>query len=336
MIEPCPGQIFGLQPGSNLAFRLLMRVIAAVPLFVCACVGSASDPPAGGDAGGDGGVAADSDANTAEADAGPAPAYPDETVTGWTPEGVVTSLDGNQSVTIDNMVLEDVDIDGCLSIQADNVIVRRVRVRCTGARGITVLGTALIEDVTVDGLDEGDVGVFVQGAAEMRRLDVHGFQSGVKFDSAEDSSIEDSYIHAPVPCATPADDDALIYGIAVITSDRITVKHNHIDRGGDDTCTGATPIQGAHTLYLQAADDSVIEDNLINGGSGWCVKIELACTDLVVVDNHFGATAHATCATKGAADSVFALDDDPDNANVGCSWTGNVWDTSGETIAPPE
>ncbi|HUS67466.1 MAG TPA: right-handed parallel beta-helix repeat-containing protein [Kofleriaceae bacterium] len=270
-------------------------------------------------------------------DAGPPPDYPDETVTGWTPDGDDTTLVGTQTVTIDNMILEDVDIGGCLVIDATNVTVRRARIRCQGT-GIRVSSgaSALIEDVTVDGEGEGELGVLVSGTATMRRLDVHGFSRGVRIQG-DDSTFEDSYVHEPVPCTTPVDDEATFYQLSVSFADHITVRHNHLDRGDGDTCTGGDSTTGAHAAYLvQAYANSVFDDNLLDGGSGWCLKIQNTCKDLAVTDNHFGATAHATCATKGVADSVFPMDDNPDNPNVGCSWTGNVWDASGETVAPPD
>lgn len=316
-----------------------MRVIAALSLLACSCVGSASDPPAGTDAGGGGdGGTSGQDGGLVGPDAGPPPDYPDETVTGWTPEGDVTTLAGTQTVTIDNMVLEDVDIGGCLVIDALNVTVRRARIRCQGT-GITVDSgaSATIEDVTIDGEGAGVQGVSIlAGTALMRRLDVHGFKNGIRMQSANDVTLEDSYVHDPVPCASPADDDTRFSQLYVSSSDGINVRHNNLDRGGDDTCTGADATDGAHAAFLVQMYGSAFDDNLLTGGSGWCLKIQNTCMDLAVTNNHFTQVAHATCATKGVADSVFPMDDNPDNPNVGCSWTGNVWDASGETVAPPD
>ena len=319
-----------------------MRVIAAISLLACACVGSTGDLPATGDAGaeGDGGaIDGESDGGVVGPDAGPPPPYPDETVTGWIPDDEATPLIGTQTVTVDDTVLEDVVIDGCLVIDADNVIVRRARVTCQGT-AITVESgaSATIEDVTVDGEGAGERGVdILAGTASMRRLDVHGFKNGIRIQSADDVTLEDSYVHDPVPCSTPADDDLRFAQVNVSFSDTITVRHNNLDRGGDDTCTGGDATLGAHAAYLvQAYAGSVVDDNLLTGGSGWCLKIQNTCMNLAVTNNRFTQTAHATCATKGVADSVFPMDDDPDNPNVGCSWTGNVWDASGETVAPPD
>src|SRR5688572_18959757 len=181
-----------------------MRLLLTFP-FLVACVGSTTgltpDDGDGGEITEDGGVVDESgDAGGQAPDAGPPPPFPDETVTGWTPDEEATTLIGTQTITADDTVLEDVVIDGCLVIDSDNVIVRRARVTCQGT-GITVSSgaSATIEDVTVDGEGAGTQGVSVVFAtAVMRRLDVHGYEHGIRIQSSDDATLEDSYVHDPV------------------------------------------------------------------------------------------------------------------------------------------
>jgi hypothetical protein len=318
------------------------RFALVILLSSTACMGGVGDSKVDG---GDGTIDARSQTD-AFVDAAPPPPYPDETVTGWTPTGTFTTLTGTQTISVAGTEMHDIDLGGCLVIAADNVTVRRVRIRCQGT-GITVQSgssNVTIEDVTVDGEGAGTMGVSVIGnsldhtvtTGVLRRLDIHGYKRGIRIQVSANVTVEDSYVHAPVPCKAPADNDMAFYQINVASSDAVTIRHNHFDRGGEDTCTGSDSSFGAHPAYLvQAYGGSVFENNLVNGGSAYCTTIKNTCKDLAVRNNHFGSDPHATCATKGAADATYPISDMPDNPNENCTWTGNVWDATGSTVPSP-
>lgn len=311
--------------------------IAFLSLALSACVGEADSGNPAADAGhngGNDGGGAGVDAATDKNDASPPPAFPDETVTGWTPPGGHTILVGSQTIATNGTVLEDVEIGGCLTISATDVTVRRALIRCQGT-GITVSegASAVIEDVTIDGEGAGAKGVYFRGTGSMSRLDVHGYKAGIEILLTENVSLVDSYVHASVPCLAGDDDGNTFYQLAVRFSDGITVTHNNFDRGGADGCEG-TINQRAHATYLVQMDVSTLENNLVNGGNGACVWIQNNCTELAVDGNHFGSDPHETCGEYGAAYSTSGLEEG-DLGNDGCTWTNNVWDESGEPVPTP-
>lgn len=329
-------EIAELRDGMNAALRRFMRFVITLVTVCYACVQPA--PTAGEEGPGGGGVDAGTevaaDATADDADAAPQPRFPDETVTGWTPSGQYETIVGTHTLDEDGAVFEDVDLGGCLVITAQDVTVRRVRIRCQGT-GITVGSgaSATIEDVTVDGEGAGQQAVNFQGTGAMRRLDVHGYKRGVQIQSTTDVTFEDSYVHAPVACSTPVDDESSFYQLRAWFSSRITIRHNHLDRGAADTCTDQQHHLGAHAVSLgNAYENNIFEDNLIDGGSGFCVWIGNTCDNFAVRNNHFGNKAHATCAIKGPAESQTPFDSEfADN----CEWSGNVWDASGEPVPAP-
>jgi hypothetical protein len=307
-----------------------MRRLLLVSVLSSACVGSVASnelPDANADS-----QQGDNDAPSV--DAPPPPPFPDETVTGWKPAGTFTTLAGTQTITVAGTVLQDVDIGGCVVINATNVTLRRARIRCQG-EGVRVESgaSATIEDVTIDGEGAGVTGVRFAGTGAMRRLDVHGFKRGVRLVNTDNVILEDSYVHAPVACKTPTDDASAFYQLAVEFSDTVTVRHNHFDRGNQDTCTSVDAGSGAHAARLtQAAANSVFEDNLVNGGTSYCLTIVNTCQNLAVRDNHFKSSPIATCAKKGPTHSSIPFS----NAlTENCTWTGNVWDSTGAPVAAP-
>lgn len=120
--------------------------------------------------------------------------YPDATTTGA--RGQLTAYDGDATVTDPGRVIEDVEITGRLTIEADNVTLRNVRVssgdywavlnygRNTRIEDSTLVGTATTQALIGD-IDGGNfIGV---------RLDASGAADGIKMGA--NSKLYDSYIH---------------------------------------------------------------------------------------------------------------------------------------------
>ena len=121
--------------------------------------------------------------------------WPDVGSTGLRDPGVLKSS-GSVSVSTNGAVVENLDIKGSISIDADNVTVRNVRVTNNGAKNLIDIKPGrsgiLIEDVELDGRRVATHGV-VHGGYTARRVNMYGVGDG--FRAGSNTVIEDSWVH---------------------------------------------------------------------------------------------------------------------------------------------
>jgi hypothetical protein len=96
-------------------------------------------------------------------------------------------------------VLEGVDIQGCVSVRANHVVIRASRIRCSGGdttpfpvsveEGYVDL---LIEDTEIDGMGAAPSAIMGKNWAA-RRVNVHGSADGPRMGS--NTTLQDSYVH---------------------------------------------------------------------------------------------------------------------------------------------
>ncbi|NAZ86847.1 right-handed parallel beta-helix repeat-containing protein [Kineococcus indalonis] len=112
------------------------------------------------------------------------------------PLGTRLEPSGSITVTEDGRVLEGLDVDGCVSVKADDVVIRNVRIRCGGKqRAVVVEGSdrgLVVEDSEIDGLGTTEVAVGWSGYT-LRRVDVHSLLDGPRLGSGV--TVEDSWVH---------------------------------------------------------------------------------------------------------------------------------------------
>lgn len=155
----------------------------AIVILLAACGGGGNDSP-GGDA--------------------PAPGplskcgkpKPGPTNTG-VPAGTVLAPSGSITVAQAGAVVEDLDIDGSITVLANDVTIRRVRVRSGDFYPIRYIDNdntgLVVEDSEIEGTSDDATSsvAFVNYTA--RRLNIHGAADGFKADA--NVLIEDSWIH---------------------------------------------------------------------------------------------------------------------------------------------
>ena len=295
-------------------------VMLVVLLVACGCVGDAADSGGGDSSVTDAGDSLDTDSGDGN-DAGTTPlAFPDETTTGWTPEGTST-MSGDLTLSTPGATFEDIDLDGCLTITAANVTVRNVRIRCSKAdwAGIAVNGSAtgiLIEDVEVDGEAVSLYGVRVERPSTLRRVEVHGARNGL-YVNETGVLIEDSYVYDLATCpATPAcgSDQPIEVTLDAADPGAVVLRHNHF----------VSALNAGPAVALHSSDEDVtLETNLLDAGS-YC--LQFYDTNLTISDNHFGSTMYDTCGKYGPVQT---------NDEASATWSGNVWHESGEEIPAP-
>jgi hypothetical protein len=226
--------------------------------------------------------------------------YPDETTTG-VPDGVKLTRSSSLSITEDGAVVTDLDVRGDITVNANNVTIRRSRVRTEGALyGIKVAtntkGT-VIEDTEVEGTDDNcSVGV-VYGRYTARRLNVHGCADG--FRVGPDTMIRDSYVHDQ-RYKSGAHNDA----VQSVGGSRLTIVGNNLE-GPLREQTSAIIIQ----TNFARIDGVLIEDNLLSGGTytlylrdkktGYGAPTNVTVRDNIWVDNSWKFGTHSVDRGQG-------------------------------------
>ena len=213
-------------------------------------------------------------------------------------------------------VIDALDIQGSLTINADDVTVRRSRVAASTYVIIRVkagLHGVLIEDVDVDGLGpdgkEGSNGI--EGPARILRTHVFGVENGIKPYGG--SVIEDSWIS---DLSAPGRDPH-IDGIEIDGASDILVRGNLVDLG-DWGQTSAVMIDN----YGAPATRIVVQGNRLLGG-GYTVYSDGRfdggpVTGIAFIDNRLG---------KGKWGYGSIDRSKPD-------WSGNVDDVTGAAVGP--
>jgi hypothetical protein len=121
-------------------------------------------------------------------------------------------------------VIDGKDITVPLTISANNVTIRRSRIRAGGwfivAVDFDTTGT-LLEDLEIDGLGQNGAKGVYGGPFTARRLNVHGTEDGIQFTN---SLIEDCYVHDLAAPGAPHYD-----GIVTDGAHDSIVRHNNVD-----------------------------------------------------------------------------------------------------------
>jgi hypothetical protein len=187
--------------------------------------------------------------------------FPNALNTGVPPGTTLEPHNGNLTVNTPGAVISNRLINGCVTVNAANVTIRRSKVVCNGPSAIWSGSTGLlVEDTEVDCNNAaGRTAITPQGYTA-RRVNAHGCEN--IFWASRNVLIEDSYIHDPIPCCTatqPHTDSIQIpAGGSNINIDHNTVYGGYISQSnfGNAAITG-------HRLPLT---DITINNNLLAGG----------------------------------------------------------------------
>lgn len=305
-----------------------MRVVAPsalalISLLVLACSGtnaassgaggassSASSASVGSSAGGMGsGGGSSSAAGGGSPCSGP---KPDASNTG-VPPGTKLTKSGSIKVTDDGAVVENLDIAGTITVLANNVTIRKVRIVTDDYYPIRYFDNdntgLLVEDSEIEGTS-GDVTSAIAFANyTARRLNIHGGADGLKADS--NALIEDCWIHDLHNGPNEHND-----GMQSTGGKGVTLRHNNIS-GASNACVQTGDESG------MGAEDLLLECNWFSGG-GYSLNIRGTGAGVPkntrVINNRFG---------RDYGYGPWTIDDP--NPTV----TGNVYDDNDEPIPYP-
>ena len=181
---------------------------------------------------------------------------------------------GGITISTDEAVVENLDIEGTIQVKANNVTVRNCRVEGTtttnvirlhpGYEGLVIENCVVIALPRADDPTKGPVGAIGgNGASGMtvRYTDVSGFADGIKAE--HDSLYEYNYIHMYKPDGAGKHLDA-IQGSG---DSNWTVQHNVIDADIDKGGNAAVLSQGWNGANCVHVSGITVKNNFMRGGN---------------------------------------------------------------------
>jgi len=211
------------------------------------------------------------------------PAFPDASTTG-VPAGTEVTRSGSIDVERSGTVIDGLDIEGCVDVKADDVIIRRSRITCsrptTAVRLFDGYHNLTLEDVEIDG--SGVVSAAV-GFSDytLVRVNIHDVIDGPRM--GDNTTIRDSYIHDLARRGGSHNDAVQISG-----GSNIQILHNTLDVY--DAITGGL-FNAAIMVGTRSAsvEDMLIEGNYLDGGNYTVnFRADLTAQNVVARDNVFG------------------------------------------------
>jgi len=188
--------------------------------------------------------------------------YPDETNTGVPAGTIFESFTGIYYVKTDNTVVDSMDINGSIVIQANNVTIRNSRITTSDYYPIRRdSGTGLlVEDTEIAGLTTDVTCAIGFEGYTARRLNVHGTADGFKANA--NVTIEDCFVHNLAIDETTHND-----GVQTTGGANVVLQHNTFrlgDSGGVNSCVQFGNESGTNDNWL-------LKDNFFDGG-GWMMS----------------------------------------------------------------
>ncbi|MGD0244028.1 MAG: right-handed parallel beta-helix repeat-containing protein [Streptosporangiaceae bacterium] len=235
-------------------------------------------------------------------------------------------------VTTKGTVLSDLSITGLLQVNASNVTVNDVKVVTSATFGISLTHTAgvTIENSTISGQNSttGRVGSAID--------DVYGDSTGMTIQNDNISSfrtaiqissglVTGNYIHDPGYVAGDHTNGIYVNG----GTQPLTISGNTIfDSLGQ---TDAINLDAGTPGPAAPVANKTITNNFLAGGSYTIYGGDASgspTTNIIITGNRFGQLYYAKSGQYGPA--VYY-----DSAGTGNSWSGNTWDTTGQTVPSP-
>ena len=227
------------------------------------------------------------------------------------PAGTTLTASGGLTVTTANTVIDAKDITGSVTIQANNVTIKRSKIHGSGSgNGVNVVsGSVTVQDSEIYGFENGIA--FSNWTAT--RVNLHGM-TGDATKLGSNVTLSDSWVHAMTPAAGAHSDGGQMQG----GETNLVVRHNNIDMTCSQ-CNSALFI--APDLGPNSNGPVTITGNWLNGGNYtlYCIdgnNGQYHVKNISITGNRFGRT------------SAYG----PDDINVPITQSGNVWDDTSTAL----
>jgi len=222
-------------------------------------------------------------------DPAPTTGFPNASNTG-VPAGTQLESSGPITVTQNGAVISNKLVSGDITVLANNVTIKNTKVvggRIAAGYGSEQSGL-VVQDVEIDGQGKvrswsaiGDVNY------TCLRCNIHGTGSGPR--AANNVLVQDSYVHDL--CCYEVGDHRTAFGSN--GGSNITLRHNTLDCGIGG-CSSSTSFYGQWQ-----SDNVLIERNLFNTVSGYCLLLDERITNARALDNVFGQKYNPRCGGYG-------------------------------------
>jgi hypothetical protein len=257
--------------------------------------------------------------------------WPDASTTGVQPGIKLTKRSGEILVRKSGTVIQNLDLDGDIRVEANNVTVRNVRITNAGRHSTTYWGIVQwmghsgldVEHVTIigSGTTQLQVGVAsLGGVVTVRWCDIGGISK--KGVNTQQGVVEDNYLHDPHYYASETGEvDMVRVDGGPVSGTTLTVRHNTIFNQ-----LNATSAIAIYSNPGNPCHDITVADNLLGGG-GYTIYAggdRDPTYNIVISGNVFSTKVKAE---YGPA--AFFNRHGPGNL-----WQGNKWD-SGRTASAP-
>ncbi len=219
-----------------------------------------------------------------------APVDPEDT---GVPPGVTLRESGPLRLVDDGAVVDGLDVDGCVTVRADDVTIRNSRIRC-GKDGVTLAVEVeddseglVVESSEIDGLGRAEVGVG-WGSYTLRKVDIHGTADGARFGHRV--RVEQSWIHDMARIGDLHSDalQTTSAGDVVIVGNVLDPAQRGDGDPGEPDYNNAGLMLGSETGTKQVRD-VLVEHNRFDGGNySLNVRGDIDAEGVVIRDNVFG------------------------------------------------
>lgn len=283
--------------------------------------GSGGGGSGGGSGGGNGGGSGGSN-------------FPSATNTGPSGCGSYTQYSGTLDVTTDGTVLNCIELEGTLTINANNVTVQNAILKGTSWWGVRVGNSSNVTNFKLlhsrlyttlgQGPDNGgyDYGISQEsvGYMEIGYNDISGYKDGV---TTSGGYVHDNYIHNLSQFTGAHTQDVYVYTGAT----QVKIEHNTlINDSPQDQATAA--------IYIAPDDghqnDRTITNNFLAGGAYTIYGGDNTATNIVVINNKFSTQVWPDSGYYGWVAYWW-----PNNS--GNVWSDNTWangPNTGQAITP--
>lgn len=249
-------------------------------------------------------------------------AWPGPGNTGWQPTGVTLKSSGSLNITTPGAVVDSLDISGTIYISANDVTVKRSRIRASAFAAIQIkagVSGVRVEDCEIDG--KGAVGgtansMGVIGPATVLRSNIYGVENGVTVSSG--SLVQDTYIHDLGAPGSPHYDGIQVDG----GISNVVIRHNNIVNQINQT--SAIMIDN----YFGSISNITVDNNRLVGG-GFSVYSDGQFGPGTPRGGYGGTISGVSFTNNRLGKGSYGYANIVYNTPV---WNGNVDDVSGQAL----
>jgi hypothetical protein len=199
------------------------------------------------------------------------------------PAGTTLRASGSVTVSTDGQVIDGLNINGCVFVNADDVVIRNSRISCGVTYAIRTYEASnlVVEDTEIDGQGKIPVAVCCTDYT-LRRVEVTNSVDGPRL--GDNTVVEDSWIHNLARLPGTHNDTLQTTGASNIVVRGNTLQPYHAESGDP---MNACLMIGSTTAPL--VSNLRFEQNYCDGGNySIGVRTDLTASNVQLRDNTFG------------------------------------------------